>query len=202
MVLLSAVALLFVPQDLKETHGKTNAQILAMGRKNWGDFYTEKEGGAVTITISDSEMLYADALGSRNDRYGKAKIGRLRKLLQDTARDASEVGRAITGGGTMWTIVGASLMTDGEETLYAVLSGKGKTPKHVVSDVNKAYEKIRRELQSSELPAETKKQGQESLKALRRDFNGLIAEAARRPRKPSDAILDFCVKTVAAVQGA
>lgn len=198
MPVLPVLAFVLLNQNLQETYGKTHAQILAMGRSKWNNFYTEKSGGATTVSMSDAESLYANALGWRNDRFGKAKIGRLRTLLDSVVVNASDVGSAVTGGGTMWTIIRSSLSADGEETLYMVLSGKSSTPKHVVSDVEKSYTKLSRNLQNSESTAAVKKMGRDSLKELRKDLDGIIAEAARRPRKASDALLDFCIRAMSA----
>ena len=152
--------------------------------------------------MSSAEALYGEALAWRNDKFGKARIGRLRKLLQDTKNDATGVGYAITGGGTMWNVIGASLYADAEETLYAVLSKKGKAPKRRVSDVEKAYARLRAAFRKSDsgLP-EFKKEGPAALVRLRRDLDGVIAEATRQPRKGSDALLDFCVKAMKAGEG-
>lgn len=198
MPFLPVIAFLVLSQDLKETYGKTNAQILAMGRSGWIDFYTGREGGATTMAMAGAESLYGDALGWRNDKFGKAKIGKLRVLLQATARDSCEVGTAVTGGGTMWNIIGASLMTDGEETLYSVLSGKGTGPKHVVSDMEKAFTRLKKDLQDSDSTPEMKKMGRDSVVLLRKDLNRVIEEAARRPRRQSDALLEFCIKAMSA----
>lgn len=162
------------------------------------DFYTEKEGGAVTITIAGAESSYADALIWRNDRLGKANVAPLRPLLRNTLRDACEVGSAVTNGGTMWQIIGAELWADSEEALYTVLTGKGTAPKRVVSEVNKAYAHLRQELLANSATPDLKKTALVSLKSLRKDLDLVIAAAAKRPRKASDALLEFCVKSLTA----
>ena len=202
-LLASVVFLTLLAQDKTATYGRSNAQILAMGRKRWYDLYTTKGGGESTASMSSAEAIYGEALAWRNDKFGKAKIGRLRKLLLDTKNDAVGVGTAITGGGTMWNIINASLYADAEETLYAVLAKKGKAPKRRVSDVEKAYTQLRtafRKSSDSGLP-EFRKEGPAALVRLRRDLDGVIAEATRQPRKGSDALLDFCVKALDAGRG-
>ncbi len=197
-VLASAVFLILLAQDKTATYGKSNAQILAMGRSRWYDFYTTKGGGESTASMSSAEALYGEALAWRNDKFGKARIGRLRRLLQDTKSDAVSVGSAITGGGTMWNVIGAGLYADAEQTLYAILSKTGNAPKRRVSDVEKSYTRLRaafRKSGSGTLP-EFRKDGPAALVRLRRDLDGVIAEATRQPRKGSDALLDFCIKSM------
>ena len=141
-LLASVVFLSLLAQDKAVTYGKTNAQVLAMGRKGWYGFFTSKAGDS-TAGMAGAQALYGEALAWRNDKYGKARIGRLRRLLQDTRNDAVGVGYAATGGGTMWNVIAADLYADAEETLYAVLSKKGKAPRRRVSDVEKAYAGLR-----------------------------------------------------------
>lgn len=202
MLLPLAVALLLT-QDKTDTFGKTNAQILAMGRSGWYRFYTaDSRGGDSNVGIVDAERLYGDALAWRNDRLGKARISRLRKLLLDAKNDAVATGTAITGGGTIWSIVSAGLYADAEETLYAVLTKGGKIPPRKVSDVEKAYAKLKAGLTRGEPGVTSEKDARAALARLRRDLDGAIAEAARLPRRGSDAVLDFCIRAIEAGQGA
>ena len=189
--------LVVLAQDKTDTYGKTNAQILAMGRSRWVDFYTsESRAGQSTAGMAGAEGFYGEALAWRNDRLGKARIGRLRSLLQDTKNDAVGVGSAITGGGTMWNIIASGLYSDAEETLYAVLTKTGKAPRRKVSDVEKALVRLRTEFRKAQSEPEMMKMGRECLVRLRRDLDGVIVEATRQPRKGSDALLDFCVRAM------
>jgi hypothetical protein len=193
LALLSCLA-----QDKTVTHGKSNAQILAMGREGWSDFFCQAEGGGSTVALSGAESLYADALGWRNDKLGKAKVMPLRRLLRDVGNHAVEVGTAVTGGGTMWNIIANSLDANAEETIYTVLTLKGSPKKRVVSDLEKAYRRLSADVGKTDYVPELTKIGRASLPLLRRDLDQVLGEARKRPRKASDALLDFCVKAMKA----
>ena len=180
------------------THGKTNAQILAMGRQGWSDFFCQAEGGGSTVALSGAESLYADARGWRNDKLGKANVMPLRRLLTDVGQHAVEVGTAITGGGTMWNIIANSVGADAEETIYTVLTLKGSPKKRVVSDMDKAFRRLESDLGKNDYVPELTKIGRQSLPRLRRDLDRVLVEARRRPRKASDALLDFCIRAMSA----
>ncbi|RYG24378.1 hypothetical protein EON82_10915 [bacterium] len=198
MRLLAAVLLTALAQDKTVTHGKSNAQILAMGRSAWSDYFCQAEGGGSTVALSGAEALYADALGWRNDKIGKAKVMPLRRLLDDVRNHAIEVGTAVTGGGTIWNIIASSLDADAEETIYTVLTLRGNTKKRVVSDMDKAYRRLEVDLRKNDYVPELTKIGRASLPLLRRDLDRVLIEARRRPRKASDALLGFCIKAMTA----
>lgn len=202
MPFLASLALLFMlPQDRGDSYGKSNAQILAMGRKRWYDFYTGKAGES-TAAMVGAVSLYGDALAQRNDRLGKGRAARLRKPLQDVNNDVVAVGSAMTGGGTMWNIVTADLYTNAEETLHAVLTKSSRAPRRKVSDVERAYADLRasfKQVREGATPADTKR-GYEALLDLRKHLDRVVAEAKRQPRRESDALLDFCVRAMEAAE--
>ena len=198
MILSCALALVLLQQD-EPPFGKTNAQILAMGRTRWYDFATKREGGESTAGMTGAMGSYGDALAWRNDRIApKARVVRLRKLLQDTKNDAIAVGSAITGGGTMWNIISANLYADAEETLYAVLTKTGKAPARRVSDVTKALAGLSTALAATKKESWYKPEGGQYLAALRKDVAAVAAEAKKLPRRESDAMLDFAKQAVEA----
>ncbi len=183
--LASVVFLALLAQDKTATYGRSNAQILGDGAKRWYDLYTTRGGGESTASMSSAEALYGEALAWRNDKFGKARIGRLRKLLQDAKNDAVGVGYrdhrrrddvehhrrlALRGRGGY---------------LYVVLAKKGKAPKRRVSDVEKAYARLRAAFRKSDsgLP-EFQKEGPAALVRLRRDLDGAIAR--RRASRAKD----------------
>lgn len=198
MPLLAAVLLTVLVQDKTETFGKTYPQILSMGRQRWSDFYCEAQGGGSTVALAGAESSYADALGWRNDKLGKAKVMPLRRLLDDVRNHAVEIGTAVTGGGTMWNIIATSLDASSEETIYTVLTLKGTTKKRVVSEMEKEYRILRADFAKADAMPEMMRYGREALPLLRRDLDRVLVEAKRRPRKASDALLDFCVRAMRA----
>ncbi len=198
MILSCALALVLVQQD-EPPFGKTNAQILAMGRTKWYDFATRRDGGESTAGMTGAIGSYGDALAWRNDRIKpKARVVRLRKVLQDTKNDAIAVGSAITGGGTLWNIVSVNLYADAEETLYAVLTKTGKAPARRVSDVTKALGGLSAAFEASKKESGSKPEGDQYLVALRKDVAAVAAEAKKLPRRASDAMLDFAKQAIEA----
>ena len=198
MPLLAVLALaLALAQDRTETLGKSHAQILAMGRTRWRDAFVGKFGGS-TAGEAGAESLYGDALAWRNDRLLKGRKSPLRDRLQAFKNDAVGVGEAITGGGTMWNIIAASFYADAEETFYRVLTHTGRAPKRVVSDVDKGLGRLGRALAAVGDP-KYRKQGAESMADLQKEFRALVAAARRLPRRDSDTVLEFCRKTLEAI---
>ena len=194
MPFLACLALAVLAQDRTETLGKSNAQILAMGRTRWHDAFVGKEGGS-TMGEAGAESLYGDALAWRNDRLLKGRKSPLRAHLQSFKNDAAGAGEAITGGGTMWNIVAASLYADAEETLHRVLTHTGRAPRRVVSDVDRGLGRLSRALAAIKEPKD-RKRGAEAMADLQRDFRAVVAEARRLPRRDSDTVLEFCRKTL------
>lgn len=125
LLLASAAAL---PQS--KTYGKTNAQILAMGRQKWFDFYTSKAGQS-TLDMSNAERLYGAALKERNDtllrkqtKTRQEAVASIRKSGTAFGYGMVTVGFAYTGGGTIWNPIIAGVSADVEEALYDILARK------------------------------------------------------------------------------
>lgn len=207
LVLIALVASLCHGQDLKETHGKTNAQILAMGYDKWYGFYTRIEGES-TLGMSSAAILYAGALAWRNDeiiaKQGPVKQSqskRLRELFDKFSDDMNDVGRALTGGGTIWTTIGASAQVDVEETLYALLGGRMKAaPALFTSKVNKELDLLGKDVDAMDeslVPAGFKKSDVIAQVAHAKDlFKEIVKFAKYRSRADSDRILSFCLGRV------
>ncbi len=199
MILLPCAVLPTLHQSLENTKGKTNAQILAMGRSRWHDFYVGKESSS-TASESSAEGLYGDALAWRNDRLLKGHSSPLRKALQAFKNDAIDAGSAITGGGTMWNITAGSLYADAEGTLYEVLTHSGHAPHRRVSDVSRAIASLRKGVSAIESSRpEDRKHGAAAVGRLEGDLRTVAALAAALSRRDSDDVLEFCRSTTAAM---
>lgn len=131
-----------------ELLGKTPSQVAAMGREAWFGFYTKSQGDS-TMGMANAEHLFARSLGSLNDaRIAKLPPARqtalrdLRKNLRDYAFACIDVGRAHSGGGTMWTPVEAGAGADVEVLLAALLGTKSPAaPRRRVSDVTRRLDR-------------------------------------------------------------
>ncbi len=150
MRLLLAVACLFVSAVAcaqTATFGKTNSQILAMGREKWFDFYTSKAGQS-TLGMADAERYYGLALAERNNVLLRKQSKNRQTLLSSVRKRSGElgermvlVGMAYSGGGTMWTPVLAGIKADSEELLYALLKGGKLTQEEKKAPAFEALEK-------------------------------------------------------------
>jgi len=204
VVLVAALAVCSFGQDLKDTHGKTNAQILAMGFDKWYSYYTKADGGESTASMSMASYTYSTALAWRNDRLigklpkaGQAKMKALRAQLVTFNEKMLQAGESLTGGGTIWHIIGASAGVSLEETLYGLLGGKEKpAPAMVVSKVTKALDALDKEVanaKDSDFYEPFKKSETVKLVAdARAVLKKIVASAVLFDRKGSDRILSFC----------
>ena len=213
---LIALALAFLAigvqaQDTKDTYGKTNAQILAMGRDRWYTFYTSKAGDS-TAAMSSAYGFYYDAATARNDALiakageRKATATKLRKLLTDYCNEALGLGENNTGGGTMWNPISGSCMGDEEDVVYAYLVKKGPSAKKiVVSTVTKKLDSLGALIEKTHKdPSATYfkyEDAKESLKKMRSDFADLTALAKSFARADSDRVLRFCLEMATTAVG-
>lgn len=190
-------------QNLQDTLGKTNGQILTMGHDAWYKFYTGKQGDS-TAAMSSAEGLYADALMARNKNLmarlkptEKARFIRLQKNLQEFTNNAIGAGTCLTGGGTMWNPIGASMVADSETALYRVLAGQnGKAPSRVVSQAAIQIAALKADLAKAKLDMNWPQVAKESLAGIDAAFKAIVADAKTLSRKDSDVLLDFCITTI------
>lgn len=205
MRLLSLLLLLLMSvAGFAQTLGKTDAQILAMGKTKWLDYYAEKEGTS-TADMCDANASYGAALKRRNDRLiaenldgdWVSKLRKLRKLLTSFGTSAIDLSYNRAGGGTMWNIFYSAIDTDVEEVVYGLLEQKGAKPKAlVVSTVTKALDRLASENQilardktaSYFKAAEARK----SVAEMRTQFQQILVIAKTTSRNDSDRILGFC----------
>lgn len=190
--------------DSPRLFGKSYAQILAMGETRWMAFQSNKAGSS-TADISEGLMVYRDALQWRNDRLAahapaplRREVAELRPLLTRFTDSMILVRMFPTGGGSMWSNIHASVLTDSEDTLYHVLGGPGSKSKprgtgevlRMLSACEREVEAHRHEAWNSE---DTYASARKSLGEARSAAASIFKIAAKLPRKRSDAVLDFCV---------
>lgn len=190
--------------------GKSDAQILKMGRQLWGDYYAEKAGSS-TVDMCTSERIYGEVLKRRNDRLiskasrsTKAVVKSLRKDMIQYMSGVYDVGMALSGGGTMWNIVYAGCQPDTEEVVGHILGVKSpKVKARKVSDVTTALKELRDKVAKERKSIEEMPSGGgmksalNGLDAAESALPKLISVAARRPRGDSDAILSCCLACIA-----
>lgn len=200
-----------VCQDLKETYGKTNAQILSMGYDKWYAFFTGKEGEH-TQGMARSGYFYADALAWRNrgllarqPSASRSRLIKTEKALKSFGSSVIEVQRALSGGGTLWQLTRSSDAVDVQETVYALLGGKSKAAKRMmVSMAKKELDALAKDLSSS--PESTwqfeftKSAAQKDLKMATASFNELVSLAKGLSRSNSDHVLGYCLRVMSNAQ--
>jgi hypothetical protein len=128
--LLVSSACVFAQEDRGRSFGKTNAQILAMGEEKWMDFFYKKSGGMSTAETNEALDVYRDAMAWRNDGLMskssslKAKYLPLRAPLRKLVGESMQLTYVMSGGGSMYSNIAASLQVSAEELLYNLLRGK------------------------------------------------------------------------------
>jgi hypothetical protein len=190
--------------------GHTDKQIAAMGEAKWVNYYTDKVGGS-TADMCDAEVVYGGAIFRLNQAALKKKpeatraaVEKLRKHMASYRMALIDVGRSLTGGGTMWNPIYASDQADIEESI-AIISGvrTAKPKPRRVSNVTTALKDITDLTEKSASDIESYKQSgasmtdvRDSLTTARKEFRTIADILAKRPRRESDAILGFCIDCV------
>jgi len=193
-----------VTQDKIQTYGKSDAAILQMGGQKWVDYYTTK-AGASTLDYNDAWDLYGNLATKRNVKElthlssdNRKTLKRLDALLNQFAEDTIELGRAVTGGGTIWTNVEHEALAESEDVVYfAIHPGQGAYPTHVVvSDVRKQLDKIAIGLKGGPqdgVGVPSASDVKKDLADVRSTYESIVQIAARFPRTTSDRILGYCL---------
>jgi len=171
--------------------GKSNAQIVKMGRTGWYNLYTKKMGES-TMAMVSAESLYADARSEANDRLLKTKsaglqkaVPQFRKVMQSALNDAISIGTAMTGGGTMWNVTSASTAADVEDIVFGMLQPSARPKRDgatklavserlsgLAAEVKAAAKEIDSNRQSSNMSA---KAASQAVVELRKSFARLEA---------------------------
>lgn len=127
-----------------ELHGKNSEQIAQMGHDRWYDYFIDAEGNESTMAMSRAESIYGWALKTENNKFltvSKTMVGPVesfRKYATAYRIACIEVGRAYSGGGTMWTPVYAGAEARTEEVVRFWLEGTGKGENATQAEVWKA----------------------------------------------------------------
>lgn len=110
--------------------GKTPEQVVKMGHQAFSDAYSVKYGSS-TAAMCDAETLFGDALHITNNKLAKklpaskrAWYDALRKGCRDLMSSAVDSGYALSGGGTIWAIIGAGVYPKTEEMIHDSLTKK------------------------------------------------------------------------------
>ncbi|HMS54836.1 MAG TPA: hypothetical protein PKA27_05505, partial [Fimbriimonadaceae bacterium] len=150
---------------------------------------------------------YGDAIKRLNDKaMAKTpqstvfKIAKLRALMKSFRNEFCDIGRAFSGGGTIWNISYSETNANVEESIAALLGvKKPSAPKQVTSDVKKVIDKVETVAKENEADIESYKDSgggmaevKSSLEAARKNFTGISNVLSAMPRKDSDTVLAFC----------
>jgi hypothetical protein len=190
-------------EEYPRRFGKTDAQILAMGRDRWMEFQGERAGQS-TADMSEGMVAYRNALRRRNDRLSarasptlRRRVAELRPLLADYTGRLMSLGAYMTGGGTVWSNIHAGALSDSEDTLYALLSGrstpaKAYTTGMVKRRLDRLAEDVTKQSGESYNTPEKTAEARKDLAAARAVFGKIAGAAGKFDRKGSDHILAFC----------
>lgn len=204
---LTLLISLALAQDLKETHGKTHSQILAMGYDKWYDFYTSKEG-ETTQGMARAGYTFAESLKWRNLQLEAKKPAKFRAQIKTLRNQFDKLGtasisiyRALSGGGTLWQLTYSTDAMNQEETLYALLGGKVKPSKaQVISNVTKEIAALKSAIGkspdstwSTEFP---KAEINKFLADIDSSWKQILAIAKTLDRPKSDHILSYCISAI------
>lgn len=187
-------------QDHPPKYGKTDAQILAMGLDKWMDFCGGKDGS--NLGMIQASHAYASAAKIRNDRYiarsGMASdFRRLRSLLDDYEEQLTTVGYYISGGGSMWSVIGAGGEADVEDLIYIALGrapskAKSFRTSHVTHELTHAADAIDHNKNPNEDSGVPSFEAMKSLKHAQTDFAAISKITSKLDRHKSNTILSFC----------
>lgn len=141
----------------EDLYGKTAAEIVRMGHDKWYEFYVDKSGGESTMSMSFAESYFGWALKTENDKTlykmdmnVQDRVNFYRLNMSEFEHLGVDMGRAYTGGGTLWNPVYSSIQTRVEETVAVMMGGKTKEKSYAQADVWAALKEARQDLKASE----------------------------------------------------
>lgn len=210
--MLTTASLLVLALSGQSTLGKTDSEIIKMGRSAWYDYYVSKEGES-TADSCNAEQVFGEVLKRRNDRLlqgapaKRALITKVRTDLKTFQSAIYDVGYALSGGGTMWNVVYSGVLADTEEAVGHLLGPRDPQVKpRKTSQVRQALAALATRVEREKVSIEAMPSGggmraaRTGLAAANRSLDRLISTAAKRPRTESDAILSCCMEAVETVR--
>lgn len=109
-----------------------------MGAEKWMEFFYKRSGGMSTSETNEALDAYRSAVAWRNDGL-MAKSSKLKALvlpmrvpLHNLVNDSMQLTYVMSGGGSMYSNIAASLHVTAEEMLYDVL--RSRTSSKVISN--------------------------------------------------------------------
>lgn len=119
--------------DPAENYGKTAGQVVAMGYEAWYDLVMEHDGPETTLSMSGANYSYGCALNDVNDdrlklipKERQKMILELRPKMLEFRNNCVELGIVMSGGGSLWTIVGSANLMQTEETVAELIKANPK----------------------------------------------------------------------------
>lgn len=188
---------------------KSDAQIMAMGRLKWFEYYTQKQGDS-NAAMRTAENTYGEVLKRANDRLiAKAQV-RVRTDVKEARERLTRVGMLVleleecyNGGGTMYQVARATIQPDVEEIVSFMLTGTGKrAPLRTAAEVNKRLERFTQFVESNRQQFD--RVGFEGgfayakprLDELRRQVPAVIKMGQRKSAYGKE-LLDYCYRMLA-----
>lgn len=202
--LLAAIAILSPQDDPKM--GLKDKQILELGFSRFVNRFSVKFGSS-TAAMVDACETYGDAIKRLNDNHLKSKpqsltftVAKLRALMKSFRNELCDIGRAFSGGGTIWNISYSETNAYVEESIAAMIGVRQtKAPKMVTSEVTATLDKVAKVSEDNKEDIESYKDSgggmeevNESLAKARKNFTGIANVLKTMPRTQSDTILGFC----------
>jgi hypothetical protein len=194
-----------VAGDGPRRFGKTDTQILAMGREKWGDFHAGKAGHS-TAAMNEGQAAWREVCRRRNDRLAAAarrdlrgRVTALRPLLVRFTDDMMAAGSYITGGGTIWSTIHSAALADSEEVLHAILGGKEPAAKPTTSgEVLRAWTQLQQAVKKADFPerGEARRGAERAVTRSRETFRLIVAQCKGLSRRSSDQVLAFCLRQI------
>jgi len=188
---------------------KSDAQILAMGRLKWFEYFTTRQGDS-NAAMRTAENTYGEVLKRANDRliakahaYTRTDAKEARERLTRVGTLVLELEECYNGGGTLYQVARASIQPDVEEVVAYVLTFKGKSaPFRKPADVTKRLDALVGFIESNK--ARFDQMGFEGgfacakprLAELRRQVPAIIKLSQRRTGYGKE-ILHYCYRTLA-----
>lgn len=141
--------------DPQENYGKSASQVVAMGFDKWYEFFVDKAGSETTLSMSGASYSFGCALHDvNNSRLGSLPAERsriiqsLRPHMVKFRDDGVLVGMGLSGGGSLWTVIGAATLMDVEETVEFLIRHDEKKPKsRTQADVWKMLSEIEKKIE-------------------------------------------------------